>query len=227
MISLFLGLSETVVTVVLLQASGWVQGLLTVFATGFPILTAIGFFVLLWCKPEVLYAPADFAAGTTVAEYTEAMTRRTRREVQVAESIIRSAANSLKEDLSKLGADTPAQDVIIDNVANAIRNNVVHIEIDNIVPGKNVVAEMLVNETTTVQELLDFTYYSLEDFVDVYTYGISWQLINSRTEEVIEVAEREHRIIHGDLRPLKDAEILPTDRLVAARIPHSARRGRT
>ncbi|MEV6627285.1 hypothetical protein AB0M83_26355 [Amycolatopsis sp. NPDC051106] len=214
-ISLFLGLSETIVTVVLLKASGWIQGLLAVFATGFPLVTAIGFFILLWCKPEVLYAPGDYGPETTVAEFTTALTRRARSEIKTAESIIRSTSESLESELTKLGADKPAQEEIIDSITNAIRNNVIHVKIDEIVQGTDEVAELLVDDTTTVQEFLDFVYRAISPFVEPYTYGTSWQLVNLRTGKVVQVADRDRRVRHGDDRPLGEADILPTDQLVA------------
>ena len=162
-----------------------------------------------------------------MAEFTTALTRRTRSEINTAESIIRSTSESLESELTKLGADKPAQEEIIGSITNAIRNNVVHVKIDEIVQGTDVAAELLVDDTTTVQEFLDFVYRAISPFVEPYTYGTSWQLINLRTGKVVQVADRDRRVRYGDDRPLREADILPTDELVAVLLRRSLPRFRT
>ncbi|GHG12913.1 MULTISPECIES: hypothetical protein [Amycolatopsis] len=81
-------------------------------------------------------------------------------------------------------------------IANAIRNNVVHVKLDEIVRDTDAVAELLVDDTTTVQQL-------------------------------VQVADRDRRVQHGDDRPLREADIRPTDKLIALPLRRPAPRFRT
>jgi hypothetical protein len=60
-ISLFISLTETVVTVTIFETIGGIQLALTIFAIIFPVLIALGFFSLLWFKPYVFYPPGEFS----------------------------------------------------------------------------------------------------------------------------------------------------------------------
>lgn len=75
-IALFLGLSETTVGIAAALSSGWVQGLLAVFAVAFPVLVSAVFFFILWQRPEVLYAPGDFPEHVSINTYVDGMRRR-------------------------------------------------------------------------------------------------------------------------------------------------------
>src|SRR5262245_8985029 len=74
-ISLFLSLTETVLGVGVIQTRGNVQWALVLFVTLFPLLIAVGFFVILWDRPYVFYSPGEYGSQD-VAKYVEAMQRR-------------------------------------------------------------------------------------------------------------------------------------------------------
>jgi hypothetical protein len=59
-ISLFLTLSETVLGIAVSQTAGGVQVALTVFVMTFPVLVAAAFFLILWDRPYVFYAPSEY-----------------------------------------------------------------------------------------------------------------------------------------------------------------------
>jgi len=74
-IALLLGVAEVAMTFAATQTTGDVQVGFTVFAIGFPILTAVGFFLMLWNRPQNLYPPSEY--GTTdVATFAAAMQQR-------------------------------------------------------------------------------------------------------------------------------------------------------
>lgn len=72
-ISAFVSLVEITLTVGIVQTSGSVQLILTWFAVLFPVLIAIGFFVLLWSKPYHLYAPTEYSQSGSASEFISAI----------------------------------------------------------------------------------------------------------------------------------------------------------
>jgi len=59
-IAAFLALTEAVAGIAATQVSGEVQVALTTFVISFPILIAIAFFLILWNRPYVFYAPTEY-----------------------------------------------------------------------------------------------------------------------------------------------------------------------
>jgi hypothetical protein len=59
-ISLFLSLTETVVGIGVIQTVGAIQIALTAFVIIFPLLIAVGFFLILWNRPYVFYSPSEY-----------------------------------------------------------------------------------------------------------------------------------------------------------------------
>jgi hypothetical protein len=72
-VSLFLSLTEVVAGIAVVQATGPIQVALTCFVIAFPTLVAAAFFLVLWFRPYVLYPPAEFAGGSDVTAYVNAM----------------------------------------------------------------------------------------------------------------------------------------------------------
>lgn len=67
-ISLFVGLTETVLGVAVIHVTGGIQIALTAFVIIFPSLTAIAFFVILWDRPWVFYSPKEYG-GTDLSQF--------------------------------------------------------------------------------------------------------------------------------------------------------------
>ena len=70
-ISLFLSLTEVVAGVAVTQATETIQVVLFWFVIIFPVLVAVMFFVLLWCRPWTFYPPSEYA-NVDVQQYVEA-----------------------------------------------------------------------------------------------------------------------------------------------------------
>jgi len=71
-ISLFLSLTEMTLGVVATKTLGSVQIALTCFVIGFPILVAIAFFSVLWCKPYAFYPPSAYGQ-TKIKDFVDAL----------------------------------------------------------------------------------------------------------------------------------------------------------
>jgi len=101
LISAFVGLIDTVLTVGITHTAGGIQIALTAFVIGFTTLVAFGFFFLLWHKPEVLLTQPTFKSAAEGAEYIAALRGIVKKAETDATSIYASA-----EELRQLAAQT-------------------------------------------------------------------------------------------------------------------------
>ena len=72
-LSLFITFTETVLGAAVTQTEGIIQYALTAFVIIFPVSIAIIFFLILWKKPWVLYAPRDFGSSVNIGEFVKSM----------------------------------------------------------------------------------------------------------------------------------------------------------
>jgi hypothetical protein len=72
-ISIFVSLTEVVLSVAATRVTGGVQVALVAFVIVFPTLIAGAFFACLWWKPWVFYPPAEYGRSTTVQQYVDAL----------------------------------------------------------------------------------------------------------------------------------------------------------
>lgn len=214
-ISLFLGLSEAAVTIAVTQAHGWIQSLLSIFAVAFPTVVAAAFFLILWYDNKILYAPGEFAAGTTVTEYAEAMTRHAPRGLRVVQDAL---LDKVSEELKALGTPEEQRAKILDAAGNAAKGTVIVVDTATFaVTAQDRFAEVPVEPTTTVEELTDTVYFALSERVAPYTYGTAWLLRDDATDHVYKeigttYARRKLHSYH-DRRPLAEVGIKPGAKL--------------
>jgi hypothetical protein len=78
-ISLFVTLTETALSVSVTRTQGAIQVALTVFVITYAILVTGAFFFVLWYRPYVFYPPSEFTE-TKVSEYVDAF-RQSRFEI--------------------------------------------------------------------------------------------------------------------------------------------------
>jgi len=103
-ISLFVSLSETVLGIAVTQTSGNIQAALTAFVIGFPLLIAGAFFVILWNRPEVLYAPTEYGKETDVTSFAKAMRRKPLEEQRLyleIQGVLKETTDQIKATLSE------------------------------------------------------------------------------------------------------------------------------
>jgi hypothetical protein len=215
-ISLFLGMSEVAVTIAITQAGGWIQALLAIFAVVFPTLVAAAFFYILWYDNKILYAPQDFAEGTTVTEYAEAMSRTARRSVNIVESALRGEFDRLGAQLAKLGATDAQRNEILASVGAAARRTVVTVDISMFAPWPGSI-DIPIDAASTVTELLDAVYFAISDRVENFSYRRTWLLRNDDTGHLYDRIGAHHARLHlrtnRDYRLLTEVGIEPGARL--------------
>ncbi|MFE5501260.1 hypothetical protein ACFQ73_01750 [Amycolatopsis japonica] len=223
-ISLFLGLSEVTVAIATTQATGWIQAMLAIFAVAFPVLVSSVFFILLWRNNKVLYAPREFADGTTVHDFVDAMSGNTRRSASIVESTFQSLTTRLEAHLEALGTTEAQRTEIIDWVGNAARSAVVtvHLSVFSQDPRS---MQVPIDESTTVTELLDAVYFAIFDKVSNFSYSKTWLLRDTTTGHLFDHIGRPYARRHlgtdRDFRLLAEVGIEPGSTLSAVRLPPS------
>lgn len=235
-ITLFVSLSETVTGIAVTQASGGIQVALTAFVIAFPILVATAFFVVLWNRPYVFYAPTEFGRATDVGLYVEAMQRRNATEARSYDQVqeaVRSAVSS-PEILNQLkavvgthvdvAADRGLRQVLDRVAAAAVRNveqRFIAVDTSPILGARGGVRRIPFNPEVTVFEFLDDLWFSFSGHVPAYSYGTSWVLKDMATGALIMDAGRTWARQHNqaeDTRSLADIGLGPGMRLQAVRL---------
>ncbi len=113
-ISIFAGLAEVSATVALPQLSAGIQGQFIWFVMLFPALLVFLFFVTLWTKHHVLYAPSDFADETNFMRHWVPST----------------ATIDDKEDLAQLPPEN-GEPLLVPQPTEPLRNEAVTPQVDS------------------------------------------------------------------------------------------------
>jgi hypothetical protein len=195
---------------------------LTVFSVLFPVGVFAVFCVFLWKRPFVLYSPRDFSRDTPVAQFVEAMQSAQSRQHVVFDSAIVAA---VQETVANTGA---GDETVVERAVSAARETIashsIVVDIERINPiADDPEVEFFVDSSTTVQELLNFVYFAIAEFVAAYAYGTEWILRDSESGEVYDEigtgwADRNLSDLR-DGRTLAEAGLYPGARLEAVRPP--------
>jgi hypothetical protein len=222
-ISLFLTLSEVTIGAVATQLSGWIQGLLAIFAVTFPAGVAAAFFFVVWHRPYVLYAPRDYTKNASLPSFVEAMTIAQRNRNRAIEEAVRATAETLIE---KHLTDLPSQQVTT-NVKEAVQEAHERFERLQVFVDSSAVARrygdpvpksvaITAFDDTTMQEFLDELWAKLYPAFAPYTYGDQWILENVGTRKRFpstRTSSTSHDPSLGDNRYLREVDIEPGDSL--------------
>jgi len=175
-ISLFLGISEVTSGAVALKSQAWIQAVFTLFSVGFPCAVLVLFFIVLWKKPYVLYAPRDYSDDVDVEVFVKAMGENVRRGVEVAQT---AAASSAEAVANEFHLDTGDTEMLVrkakDAAEESVRLSVATVDLSSFLT-RGSTLKFIVSESSTVNELLDAIYVSISAHVAPYTYGNSWQI---------------------------------------------------
>lgn len=234
-VSLFLGVAEATMGIAATQVDGWVQGLFAVFSVLFPVAVATAFFAVLWNRPYVLYAPADYAGHTGVKEFVDAVSLPAERSMGAVESSLRAAV----EEAAASRIDLPGErDALVEQVVASTRDGVRRREITIDLFSLGMRSPLVIAPTpdTTVDELLNTVYFTINHRVDPYTYGISWLLRSERSGTLYsamgtawaQLQDRgefdERRLASAGIHPGAELAVVPLPQAGRA-APPSGRRG--
>jgi hypothetical protein len=211
MISAFLGVSEVTTGVVTTKSETWIQGMFAVFSIVFPSTVLILFFIVLWKKPYVLYAPRDFSENTDVNVFVNAMRQNVQRGVEVAQS---AAASSAAEAVSNLSLGTGETEILVqqvkDKAVETVKHAVALVDLSNFL-GHGSTMQFIVSQSSTVTELLDAIYASISGQVAPYNYGLSWLIRIKEADKLLVDIGTGWAMNNGygnsDMRPLSEVGI--------------------
>lgn len=222
-ISLFLGVSETTVGVAATQVSGWIQGLLAVSATLFPLLVSGAFFAIVWKKPEVLYAPGDFPEHVPVPEFVHGMHRGAAGNLDLISSVLRDTLESvLPAVLTPEIPEGEVESVVSKAVSTAqtdLESRAIRIDL-RLISSDLCQIEWLIDSATTVSEMLDALWAEIRDHFPPFTYSARWVLVDRRSLKAFDEMGTKWAEAHGrrrDDRLLSDVGINLGAELVAVR----------
>ena len=189
-IFLFFSFAEATLGVAAFKTTGGVQITLTAFVVIFPVLIAAAFFVVLWFRPEHLYAPRDYGSDesflrsmadarngrgaefTTFAAELKQTVQKTLLSPQVAERLSALKGEDLLQEAVRISDDIQ-------------QSSFIRVELSSISP--KVSALMLpVAALRNVDSLMNEVYFAIADFVRPYAYGYDWILRDAKSKKVIE-----------------------------------------
>ncbi|MFC7865094.1 hypothetical protein ACFU5B_14900 [Streptomyces murinus] len=222
-IALFLGLSETTVGIAAAESSGWVQGLLAVFAVSFPLLVSTVFFLILWQRPEVLYAPGDFPEHVPISTYVDGMRRRAAQDPDIIQAVVNDTLRVVLP--AALESPSDASDVLEEAMATAeqaLAERVLTVDISPITKAPGDAYRCTVFSTQTVSGFLDALWAdALDGFVRPFRYGRDWVLVDRQSKRQLRDLGSDWARKNGmesDERLLSGVGITPASHLVAVRL---------
>jgi hypothetical protein len=115
-IARFVPLVETITTAGLVETHGFVQVALTAFVITFPFFIFISLFVLLWNKPEVLFAPMEYEQ-VRPQEFAAVMHWKNDPKTidHEVEQVLKNT-KTIQTVIDSLPADTASNDITTSNV---------------------------------------------------------------------------------------------------------------
>lgn len=221
-ISLFLGLTQTVVTVGVTRTDGTVQAVLAVFVVLFPVLIAGGFFAILWNRPQVFYSPGEYGNQDPL-KFAEAMRYRQFNERDLflrMEESIRSTLQSpavvqeLSENVQQADRVRAVLRDAADTTIETMRGTTL-LTLDSrpLLGDDGEVSYIAYQQFDTVWTFLDYVWYTIADHdVPAYRYGDLWALRDGASgTRFLDIGRRwahEHEL-EEDSRSLKAAGFVP------------------
>jgi hypothetical protein len=215
MIALFLSLTQIVLGVAATQLSGVMQVALVIFVMAFPTLIAIAFFVILWCKPYVLYPPTEFRGGADVGSFVDAMQRRAVDETRVF-GIVKHAISTTLSQRDALMAASPSPELDKANLANKLSEQIIAevekatltVDTRPIAGAQGNVRVIPYDASRPMVEFVNDIYWSLpqQSKMGRYTFGSAWALKDEKTGKVFGTDVPVYQL--GWIKPLADFGIL-------------------
>ncbi|MCA1600651.1 MAG: hypothetical protein LC776_03050 [Acidobacteria bacterium] len=189
LISLFVGLTEVTTGIAATQTSGWTQKIFTIFSVLFPSMVASLFFLILWKKPAVLYAPGDYTEQTSVSTFASALSSSANRNYATIESVIQSTIETILPPLLEGSNSTDRKSVVNKAVAAAHRdllNRIIEVDLSSIYGTSQEPLRIPVSDSSTVSEVLNQVWRSIAEYFDPFTINKDWFIVDSSTGAVLD-----------------------------------------
>jgi hypothetical protein len=186
----FFSFSEVVLGVAVFNTVGAIQLALVYFVIAFPVFIATIFFMILWFRPQHLYAPKDFSSDESFLKSMAAA--RSVRLSQFAENLEvelhqRLVSPQLVNRLSSVKSDQ-VEGVLrdeADRITDEIKKSAfITVDLSAFSPTLSPLT-LPIGALSTLNALTDEVYFAINEFVKPYAYGHEWVLRNTATNEVI------------------------------------------
>jgi len=227
-ISFFVSLTETVLSIGVIKTDGTIQLALTLFVIIFPIFIASVFFLILWNRPYVFYSPTEYGQQN-VRQYVEAMQLRVINNNQLfshIEDTIRTklsdseiinkisniiSHNDIKNDSDKIAqALTSVADKTLETIR---RDNFITIDSRPLLGKNGKIWQIAYSQYSMVSDLLDMIWSFLDKYgIPPYTYGVLWALREKESGKIFKEMGRTWASSFGsvlDFRNLSEVGISP------------------
>lgn len=225
-ISLFLVLTEVTVGVSATQATGWIAELFAVFSVAFPTVIAVLFFIVIWGRPYVLYAPQDFSKQTSVEAYVSAINSARSGQMKAVETAVRTAISTNIETLAdgNLTAEErhAAVNAAVESATHTFAELTIEVNleaIDEDFRSRSPISLFIDPETTTVGDVLTQIDLAIARYVEPGSYGRIWTLRDQRTGRPFPAGSAQNGGVDpvDETRLLREVDVDPGARLVAVR----------
>jgi hypothetical protein len=226
----FISLTEIVISFSVVQTTGFVQILLTLFAIAFPTAVAGLFFYTLIFKPQVLYAPFDYSAAVDMERYVRVLhyardPERTTKEIEEVvqkallsetiapelREIVRAATSLSAAETSKGVGKADAARLAARRTAKLIVSELsVRIDPRPLLGNKGDEFEMDVRSVPDLQTFLDYIFFYLnkkDPAIKPFQYNVQWVLEDAETGKKYDDIRGLGDSNFGDFRSLHDIGI--------------------
>ena len=223
-ISLFVSLTESVLTIAVIKTGGSIQLALTAFVLIFPLIIAGCFFSILWNRPYVFYPPTEYGEGADVESYVQAMRAKNLSEDKLYENIKESIYTSIvsenvKKELVKALSPEVSKNTELkisevlnyaaEKAAERVRDiNFISIDSRPLLGDKDgEIWQTPYDANLLVFHLVNEIWHSLVPRPKPYTYGAEWGLKNAKSNYIYkDIIITQHK---KDERSLIDVGIKP------------------
>lgn len=186
----FFSFSEVVLGVAVFNTAGAIQVALSCFVIAFPVFIAAVFFLILWFRPEYLYAPGDFRKDESYVKTMAAV--REHRLSQISEKFEKAVYQRLESPhlIQRLSStDIDQLKSVLRDEAEQITYQVkkdAFITVDLSAFSTDLSKLTLpIDAISTLNRLNDEVYFAISDYVKPYHYGYEWVLRKVETNEII------------------------------------------
>lgn len=217
-ISVFFSFTEVTLGYAAWKTDGLVQGALIAFVLLFPTIIAIGFFIIVWYRPQHLYAPRDYSSDESFLEGL----RTARESANDLSNLDKEIGSKIKEFLTspQLFEDLKKNELsnglkkAAEKLSEEIRDTAFFtVHLSPFVKNANSPKTYPVSLFRAFDGLTDAVYFAMHGAVPAFTYGKEWILRDKNTGRILKHARMISNAGFGkrvhDKRTLEEMDIKP------------------
>ena len=159
--------------------------MIAIFAVVYPLGVAVVFFLILWHRPYLFYAPSDYPPSLSVLSFVQAMrsSSLSNRELVSLLKVELSHRFSRPESGASYTQVSDAVEQAIDKTRSEMMAGKFVSVLLKRMDSRQGWADIPISEETCVSDLLDRIWYLISDSVPTYSYGEYWVLTDIETDK--------------------------------------------